>query len=102
MRALVIGKPRFQIPPESAPSLVQGAIDWYERYRDSFEVFGTFPGGGGFGVVDVPDEETLNQMIVEMPFAQFSEITVEPFVEGDKGFRQFQEAMQAMMGASAG
>jgi hypothetical protein len=40
-------------------------------------------------------------MIVEMPFATFSDVTAELFVEGDKGFRQFQEAMAAMMGAAS-
>lgn len=100
MKALVIGRPKFQIPPEMAPMVTQGALDWYERYKDRFEAFGTFMGGGGFGLVEVDDAETLNQMIAEMPFAPFSEITAELYVEGDKGFRQFQEAMQAMMAAS--
>jgi hypothetical protein len=99
MRALVIGRPKFQIPPEQMQDVVQGAIDWYGRYEDRFTAFGTFPAGGGFGVVEVADEEELNRMILEMPFAMFSDITVEPFVEGDKGFRMFQEAMATMMGA---
>ncbi len=99
MKALVIGRPKFQVPPEQAPMVVQGAIDWYERYKGSFVEFGTFMGGGGFAVVDVPDAETLNKMISEMPFVTFSEITAELYVEGDLGFRQFQESMQAMMEA---
>ena len=101
MKALVIARPQFPIPPEQAPMIVQGALDWYERYKDRFEVFGTFLGGGGFAVVEVDTTEELSQMIVEMPFAAFSEINSELFVEGDKGFHQFQEAMQAMMGAPA-
>jgi len=40
-------------------------------------------------------------MIVEMPFATFSDINAELYVEGDKGFRQFQDAMAAMMGTAA-
>jgi hypothetical protein len=100
MKALVIGRPKFQVPPEMAPMITQGALDWYERYKDHFAEFGTFMGGGGFAIVDVDDAETLNQMIVEMPFAPFSDITAELYVEGDKGFHQFQEAMQAMMAAS--
>jgi hypothetical protein len=102
MKALVIGRPKFQVPPEMAPMVTQGALDWYSRYQDRFEVFGTFMGGGGFAVVEVDTADDLNQMIVEMPFATFSDISAELFVEGDKGFRQFQEAMQAMMaGATA-
>jgi hypothetical protein len=101
MKALVIGRPKFQVPPEMAPMVTQGALDWYERYQERFEVFGTFMGGGGFAVVEVQSADELNQMIVEMPFATFSDISAELFVEGDKGFRQFQEAMQAMMGAAS-
>jgi hypothetical protein len=99
MKALVIGRPKFQVPPDMAPMVTQGALDWYDRYKDRFEVFGTFMGGGGFAVVEVDGADELNKMIAEMPFAMFSEISAELFVEGDKGFRQFQDAMQAMMGA---
>ena len=101
MKALVIGRPKFPIPPEMAPMVTQGALDWYERYKDRFVEFGTFMGGGGFAIVEVDDAETLSQMIVEMPFATFSDISAELYVEGDKGLRQFQEAMQAMMGAAS-
>ena len=99
MKALVIGRPKFQVPPDMAPMITQGAIDWHERYKDRFQVFGTFLGGGGFAVVEVESAEELNKMITEMPFVTFSEVTAELYVEGDLGFRQFQEAMQAMMGA---
>lgn len=100
MKALVIGRPKFQVPPDMAPMVTQGAIDWYDRYKDRFIEFGTFMGGGGFGVVEVDDAETLSKMISEMPFIPFSDVTAELYVEGDTGFRQFQESMQAMMGAS--
>jgi len=101
MRALVIGRPKFQVPTEQAPELTEKAIDWYERYEDSFTAFGTFLGGGGFGIVDVEDEATLDRLIVEMPFTPYTEITVEPFVEGDTGFRQFREAVAAMVGSAS-
>jgi len=101
MKALVIGRPKFQVPPDMAPMITQSALDWYERYQDRFEIFGTFLGGGGFAVVEVDSADELNKLIVEMPFATFSDISAELFVEGDKGFRQFQEAMAAMMGAPA-
>lgn len=101
MKALVIARPKFPIGPEMAPMITQGALDWYERYKDRFEVFGTFMGGGGFAVVEVDDSDELGKMIVEMPFATFSEVNAELYVEGDKGFHQFQDAMAAMMGAPA-
>ena len=101
MKALVIGRPKFQVPPDMAPMVTQGALDWYERYKDRFSEFGTFMGGGGFAVVEVDSADELSQMIVEMPFVSFSEITAELYVEGDKGFRQFQEAIAAMMEGAA-
>ena len=96
MRALVIGTPKFPIPPEQLPEVVEGAIAWSERHRDSLEAFGTFIGGGGFGVVNVADEEALNQLVIEMPFSWFSDVDVRPFVEGEAGLRQLQQAVQAM------
>jgi hypothetical protein len=101
VKALVIGRPQFPIPPEQAPMIVKGAMDWYERYKERFVEFGTFLGGGGFGVVEVESTEELNKMISEMPFVMFSEVTAELYVEGDAGFRQFQESMQAMAGAAS-
>src|SRR5262245_3230832 len=98
MKALVVGRPKFQVPPDQALMVVQGALEWYERYKDHFVEFGTFMGGGGFAIVEVDDTEELSKMIVEMPFVTFSEVTAELYVEGDKGFRQFQDAIQAMMG----
>ncbi len=96
MRVLVIGTPKFQIPQEQLLEVTEGAIAWSERHRDSIEVLGTFVGGGGFGIINVPDEETLNQIVIEMPFSWFSDVTVRPFVQGDAGLRQWQQAAQAM------
>ena len=101
MQALVIGLPRFQIPPDQLPSIADGAIDWYERHRDKFSAFGTFPGGGGFGVVEVADEAELNQLIIEMPFSWFSDVQVRPFVDGIEGLQQFKQAVEAMAAAMA-
>jgi hypothetical protein len=42
MRALVIGTPKFQIPPDQLLAVADGAISWYERYQDKFESFGSF------------------------------------------------------------
>jgi hypothetical protein len=96
MRALVVGTPKFPVGPEQMPAMVEGALAWYERYRDHFQAFGTFIGGGGFAVVDVPDEQTLNQMVIEMPFAWVSDVSVRPFIEGITGFEQLQAGLAAM------
>ena len=100
MKALVIARPKFPIPPEQAPMIVQGGLDWYEAHKDRFTEFGTFIGGGGFGVVEVEDAAELSKMITEMPFARFSDIKAELYVEGDGGMRQFQEALAAMQGVA--
>jgi hypothetical protein len=96
MRALVIGTPKFPIPPEQLPGMIEGALAWHERYQDHFDAFGSFLGGGGFAVVNVPDEQTLNQIVIELPFSWVSDVTVRPFVEGVAGLRQLQEALAAM------
>jgi hypothetical protein len=96
MHVLVIGTPKFPIPPEQLGSVVDGAIAWSEKHADSIEIFGGFPGGGGFGIVDVPDSETLNQIVMDMPFTWFSDVKVYPFVKGEASFRQLQEAIAAM------
>jgi hypothetical protein len=96
MRALVIGTPKFPPPPEKLPEMIEGALAWHQRYSDRFEVFGNFIGGGGFAVVNVPDEQTLNQMVMEMPFAWVSDVSVRPFVDGVTGFHQLQEALAGM------
>jgi uncharacterized protein with GYD domain len=101
MRALVVGRPKFPVSAEQLPELVEAALSWHQRYRDSFEAFGTFIGGGGFAVVNVPDEQALNQIVIEMPFSSVSELEVRPFVEGTVGFRQLQQALAAM-GAGQG
>jgi hypothetical protein len=96
MRVLVVGTPKFQVPPDQLPSIVDGAIAWHERYQDKFESFGLFPGGGGFGVVKVDDEAELNQLILEMPFSWFSDVQIRPAVEAEVGWQQLQQAVQSM------
>jgi uncharacterized protein with GYD domain len=99
MRALVVVTPKFPVSAEQLPEMVEGALAWHERHRESFEAFGTFIGGGGFAVVNVPDEQTLNQIVVEMPFSFVSDVQVRPFLEGVIGLTQLQQALAAMSGA---
>ena len=101
MRVLVVAKPRFPIPPEQLPAMVQGALHWRERHRDSMDAFGTFVGGGGFAIFDVADEETLHRIMIEMPFTPFSELDVRPFLEGDRGLRQWQQLAEGVSMARA-
>jgi muconolactone delta-isomerase len=62
--------------------------------------FGTFPCGGGFGIIDASDEAELNQLILEMPFSWFSDVEVRPFV-GVEGLQQFKQAVDAMAAVPA-
>jgi hypothetical protein len=98
MRALVIGRPRFQAPPEQLAGMVQGALDWVERHRDSIVIDGAFPAGGGFAILDVPDVETLNGLILEWPLTPVSDTQVEVFLDGEEGLRGLQQALQRMGG----
>ena len=97
MRVLVIGTPKFQIPPEQLLEVTEGAIAWKERHSDSIELFGGFVGGGGFAIVNTPDEETLNQIVIEMPFSWFSDVQARPCVDGDTVLRQWHTAAQQAM-----
>ena len=100
MRFLVTATPRTTVPPDMLVGMLDRAEDWQQRYNDRFESFGLFPGGGGFGVVDVRDEAELHRMMAEMPFAAFSDVQVRTFVDGATGWRQAKEAVAAMMASA--
>jgi muconolactone delta-isomerase len=100
MRFLVIATPKFPAPPEIVPGLIDAAEEWQKRYTDKFEVFGLFPGGGGFAIADVSDEAELHRMIVEMPFSPFSEHEIRAIVDPATAWRQAREALAAMMASA--
>ena len=101
MRVLVLVRPRHFVPRDQFPSLMQGFADWRGRHRERMEVFEFFAGGGGgVAIVNVPDEATLQQLIIEYPFAPFSEFEVRPILDGDTALQQWQAALQAMGGGS--
>ena len=103
MRVLVLVEPRFPIPPEIFPALLDGFAAWREQYRNSMESFEFFArGGGGFGVINTPDEASLNRMMVEYPFTPFSQITVRPILDGDTALGQWREIIGQMMGGAPG
>jgi hypothetical protein len=101
MRIFVMSLPKFPTPPEQMPALIQGFVAWREKYRPVMESFDFFAGGGGgYGVVNVPDETTLNQLMLEYPLGPLSELDIRPVIDGDKALAQWQAAMQAMMGGA--
>jgi hypothetical protein len=97
MRFLVTMTPKHQVPLENLPGMLDAAMAWHDRHHDHFESFGTFVGGGGFGVVNAADERELNQMLVEMPFMTLSHVDVRVALEGVTGMRQAKDAFTAMM-----
>ena len=102
MRLVVISRPRFPVPPDQLPTIFQAFAEWRERYRSRMESFEFFAGGGGgFGVFNVPDEATLNQVMLEYPLLPYSELEIRPVLDGDTALRQWQQALQAMAGRKA-
>lgn len=97
MKFLVVATPKIPPPPEMLISMLDRGEEWQQRYEDKFDAFGIFPGGGGFGIVDVKDEAELHRMMAEMPFAPFSEHLIRPFVDGATGWRQSREAIAAAL-----
>jgi hypothetical protein len=101
MRVLVTVKDKYPVPLDQFPAMLDGFVDWRERHRDSMESFEFFAGSsGGFGILNVPDEQTLSRIMTEYPFYLFSDIAVHPILEGDVALRQVREIMQQMTGGA--
>src|SRR3712207_3382370 len=103
LRVFVLVEPKFFVPPETFPTLLDGFAAWRDAHRESMEAFEFFVGGGGgFGVFNVADEATLNRIMVQYPFTPFSEITTRPILDRDTALGQWREIMSGMMGAGPG
>lgn len=101
MRIFVMSVPKFPMPLEQMPAVVQGFVAWREKYRPVMESFETFAGtGGGYGVLNVPDESMLNQIMQEFPLGAFSEMSLRPVIDGDQALAQWQAMLQAMAGGA--
>ena len=103
MRGFVLVEPKLFVPAEMFRSVLDGFAAWRDAKRECMEDYEFFAGGGGgFGVLNVADEATLNRMIVQYPFTPFSEITTRPILDGDTALGQWREIMSEMMGAGPG
>jgi muconolactone delta-isomerase len=103
MRIVIISRPKFAIPREEVPGMVEAFAAWRAKYRSVTEVFEFFAGGGGgFGVVDVEDEAALHQMMLEYPFGPTSDVEIRPLVSGDQGLAMWRASIEAMMAAAGG
>jgi len=89
------------VPPEQLPSIMERFAEWREQYRERTESFEFFAGGGGgFMVVNVPNEVELNQMMAEYPLIPYLEMDVRPLIDGDTGLEQWWQVMRRILGDS--
>ncbi len=75
---------------------MQAFAGWRDRYRPVMETFEFFVAGGGFGVVDVPDDAALARMMMEYPWAPYSATEVHPIIDGDTALGMWQELLGRM------
>ena len=100
MRVLVLVRPQFPTPPEQLATLIPAFVAWRERsrqYPKYMETFDFFAGSqGGCGILNVPDEATLSQVMLEFPFALTASVEVHPLLDGDVALGQYQQLLQTM------
>jgi hypothetical protein len=51
---------------------------------------------GGFGVVNVADENEMQQIMLEYPFALLDKVELRVVVDGDVSLKRWGEAIQQM------
>jgi hypothetical protein len=94
MRFLVISTPKHQVPIEQLPALLTAEREWYDRNREYLEQYGWFADKGGFGLVDVPDLETLSRLNKEHPFAYNADIQIRAVVDADVAVQQVRALLE--------
>jgi hypothetical protein len=94
MRFLVISTPQYQVPLEQLPGLLAAEREWYDRNREYLEAYGWFADRGGFGLVDVPDVDTLSRINKEHPFAYNSETQIRAVVDADVAVQQVRTLLE--------
>jgi hypothetical protein len=99
MRFLVLAEPVSAPPPELLPSIVAAEQEWRARYADRLESYAWFANGGGTGIIDVDDAETLFGAVAEHPFCPFTKVDVRPLADADEAGRALEAAAAAWAGA---
>lgn len=103
MRVLIMSRPKHPAPFEMLLPLMDAFAAWRERYKPIMESFDFFvSGGGGCGIVNAPDDDTLAQMMMEFPWAGFSDTDVLLLVDGDKAMVQQRAVFAQMMSGQGG
>jgi hypothetical protein len=95
MRFLVISTPKYQVPTEQLPGLLAAEREWYDRNREYLDAYAWFAdSGGGFGLVDVPDADTLSRINREHPFAYYAETQIRAVVDADVAVGQLRTLLE--------
>jgi hypothetical protein len=91
MRFMIAIESQYPVPQEMLPTLVEGFVAWWDRYRDRWEAAGFYAGGqGGGGICNCADTAEFNAMMQEWPFAPFSRFEVHALVDMDTALNQWQ------------
>ncbi len=101
MRVLIITRPKFPIPPDAAPMLVDAMGAWVgkhtkEKTMDQAWSFAGIPGGGG--ILNVGSPEELDAIMSEFPFAPFSDIECYILSDLNAGLANFKRVTQQRSG----
>jgi hypothetical protein len=94
MRFLVLSTPKERPPLEQLPGLLTAEREWFDRNREYLEAYGWFADSGGFGLVDVPDLETLSRINNEHPFAYSSDTEIRAVVDADVAVQQVRTLLE--------
>jgi hypothetical protein len=94
MRFLVISTPKYPVAVQELPGLLAAERAWYDRNREYLEAYGWFADSGGFGLVDVPDVETLSRINREHPFAPSAETQIRAVVDADVAVAQVRALLE--------
>jgi hypothetical protein len=96
MRFLVLADPgTTQIPDDLLPSLFAAEKEWRDRYADRLDFYAWFAAGGGTGIIDVDDAETLTEAIYTHPFSPYSTTEVRALVDADVAASRLQALLAA-------
>jgi muconolactone delta-isomerase len=98
MRFLVTSTPKFPIPPQLTPVLLNAMGEWVKRYTASKKIEQTwgFVSGGGGGILNVASHEELSAILMEMPFTPFAETRVDALIPVEVSLNNFKQAMARM------
>ena len=98
MRFLVTSTPKFQIPPQLAPTMITAMEEWVKRHTADKKLEQTwgFARGGGGGILNVASHEELSEILTQIPFMPFSDMHVEPLVPIEVGLKNLRQAAARM------